>query len=110
MRGGTTKWILKEVARRYLPHAVVNRRKVGFRVPLDEWFRRDLRDAVWDRLTGPSSFVGETFNQKAVRQLLKRHDSGRFNEEARIWTLMSLQVWYETFFSGEALMAGADAR
>ncbi|MBB5642772.1 asparagine synthase (glutamine-hydrolyzing) [Cryobacterium roopkundense] len=98
VRNGTTKWVLKEVARRYLPAEVVDRRKVGFRVPLDQWFRSGLRDSMWDRLTGTDSFVANTFDRKAVRDLLERHESGRFSEENRIWTLMCLEVWHETFF------------
>lgn len=100
VRSGQTKWVLKEVARRYVPAAIVDRRKVGFRVPLDAWFRTSLRDSMFDRLTGPSSFVAEVFDRATVRRLLERHDQGRSNEESRIWTLMSLQVWHETFFSG----------
>jgi asparagine synthase (glutamine-hydrolysing) len=100
VRGRFTKWVLKEVARRYLPDEVVDRRKVGFRVPLDHWFRTDLRDSMWDRLTGTDSFVGQTFDRKAVTELLKRHGTGRFREEARIWTLMSLEIWHETLIRG----------
>lgn len=95
VRGGVTKWALKEVARRYLPDEVVDRRKVGFRVPLDSWFRSGLRDSMWDRLTGPESFVATALDRDAVVRLLERHESGTFNEEARIWTLMSLEVWHE---------------
>lgn len=95
VRGGVTKWALKEVARRYLPAEVVDRRKVGFRVPLDAWFRSGLRDSMWDRLTGPQSFVASTLDRGAVVRLLERHESGTYNEEARIWTLMSLEVWHE---------------
>ena len=95
VRRGVPKWLLKEVARRYLPAEVVDRRKVGFRVPLDQWFRTELRDDAWDRLTGSSSFVGSTLNRSAVVDLLRRHDSGKFNEESRIWTLMSLEVWHQ---------------
>ncbi|MDH6238269.1 asparagine synthase (glutamine-hydrolyzing) [Cryobacterium sp. CG_9.6] len=105
VRNGTTKWVLKEVARRYLPTEVVDRRKVGFRVPLDQWFRTGLRDSMWDRLTGKDSFVAQTFDQTAVRDLLKRHESGRFSEENRIWTLMCLEVWHETFFRAEGPVA-----
>lgn len=94
VRQGVTKWLLKEVAKRYLPAEIVDRRKVGFRVPLDQWFRSDLRDNVWDRLTG-GSFVGQTLDREVVRDILRRHDSGRFNEESRIWTLLSLEVWHE---------------
>lgn len=96
VRRGTTKWILKEVARRYLPSTVVDRRKVGFRVPLDSWFREGLRDVAWDRLTSNDSFVGQCMDRKMLRNLLVRHDGGRYNEESRIWTLMSLEVWHET--------------
>ncbi|MFH8251569.1 asparagine synthase (glutamine-hydrolyzing) [Microbacterium sp. B2969] len=99
VHSGQTKWVLKEVARRYLPAEIVDRPKVGFRVPLDSWFRTSLRDNVRDRLTGPSSFVAQTFDRNMIRAMLDRHDSGQFNEESRIWTLMSLEVWHETFFS-----------
>lgn len=98
VRHGSTKWLLKEVARRYLPDEVVDRRKVGFRVPLDAWFRSGLREAMWDRLTGPGSFVGETFDRAAVRSLLMRHESGAYSEENRIFTLLSLEVWHEAAF------------
>ena len=95
VRHGVTKWVLKEVARRHLPDEVVDRRKVGFRVPLDAWFRSGLRESMWDRLTGPSSFVADAFDRRQVRALLERHDSGQYNEESRLWTLMSLEVWHE---------------
>lgn len=96
VHSGTTKWVLKEVARRYLPAEVVDRRKVGFRVPLDDWFRTGLRDAMWDMLTGADSFVGDNLDRHLVRSMLTRHEGGRFNEESRIWTLMSLEVWHQT--------------
>lgn len=102
VRDAVPKWLLKEVAKRYLPEEIIYRRKVGFRVPLDEWFRTGLRESAWDRLTGPSSFVGSVFDRRAVRKLLARHDSGRFSEEARIWTLLSLEVWHEVCIEGWA--------
>lgn len=102
VRRGVPKWLLKEVARRYLPDEVVYRKKVGFRVPLDQWFRAGLRDAARDRLTGPSSFVGSTMNRSAVEGMLERHESGRSNEEIRIWTLMSLEMWHDVCIKGLA--------
>ncbi|WP_289018295.1 asparagine synthase (glutamine-hydrolyzing) [uncultured Ornithinimicrobium sp.] len=110
VRRGTTKWALKQVARRVLPDDVVDRRKVGFRVPLDAWFRSGLRDTVRDRLTGPTSFVAQTFDPAAVRRLVERHESGRFDEEPRIFTLLSLQVWHETFFGPDVSGGGQVSR
>lgn len=102
VRHGQTKWVLKEVARRYVPAEIVDRPKVGFRVPLDRWFRDGLKEAAWDRLTGPSSFVGSTLDGSEVRRILDAHDSGTSNEEMRIWTLLCLEVWHETFFRSKA--------
>lgn len=98
--GATTKWVVKEVARRHLPAEIVDRRKVGFRVPLDAWFRTGLRDMAGDLLLDRGSFVGEVMDRAAVSELLETHDSGRRDEEIRIWTLLSLEVWHQRFFRG----------
>jgi asparagine synthase (glutamine-hydrolysing) len=95
VRRGVTKWVLKEAAKRHLPAGVVDRPKIGFRVPLDRWFRAELRDMAWDRLTGTESWVGQTLDRVAVRALLERHQSGAANEEARLWTLLCLEVWHD---------------
>jgi asparagine synthase (glutamine-hydrolysing) len=97
VRGGVTKWVVKQVARRYLPADIVDRRKVGFRVPLDSWFRSGLREMAWDLLTGPSSFVAATLDRAAVVALLSGHDRAVRDEQARLWTLLSLEVWHREF-------------
>ena len=107
VRGGTTKWVLKEAARRHLPAEVVDRPKVGFRVPLDAWFRGGLRDTAWDRLTGTDSWVGQTLDRRALRTLLERHQQGAANEESRLWTLLCLEVWHECFFQSSSAQSGA---
>ena len=98
VRRGRTKWVVKEIARRHLPTELVDRRKVGFRVPLDAWFRGRLEDLAWDLLLSPQSFVGEVMDRRSVRRLLEGHRQGRRNEEIRIWTLLSLEVWHKVFF------------
>jgi asparagine synthase (glutamine-hydrolysing) len=99
VRGWTTKWVVKEVARRRLPDAVVDRQKMGFKVPLQKWFRGPLRDMAFDLLTGPSSFVATTFDRPAVSRLLKDHSAGDRDEWVRIWTLLSLEVWHRELAS-----------
>lgn len=94
VRHGVSKWVLKEVARRYLPADIVDRPKVGFKVPLDRWFRQGLRDMAVDLLTGPSSYVGNNLHGEMVTGLLDSHMRGERDEEARIWTLLSLEVWH----------------
>ena len=104
MRRGTSKWIIKEIARRYLPNDLVDRPKVGFTVPLDSWFRGSLKEMSFDLLTSRSSFVGNTFDRKYVLNLLNSHSEGRRDEQSRIWTLLSLEVWHRELFSRQLLI------
>jgi asparagine synthase (glutamine-hydrolysing) len=104
VRRGTSKWIIKEIARRYLPNDLVDRPKVGFTVPLDSWFRGSLKEMSFDLLTSRSSFVGNTFDRKYVLNLLNSHSEGRRDEQSRIWTLLSLEVWHRELLSRQLLI------
>jgi asparagine synthase (glutamine-hydrolysing) len=95
VRGARQKWILKEVARRYLPDRIVDRRKVGFRVPLDQWFRGHLCDMAWDLLLDRGSFVTTVMDRALITDLLEVHRCGRRDESIRIWTLASLEIWHD---------------
>lgn len=100
VHGKIGKWIVKEIARRYLPANIVDRKKVGFRVPLDEWFRGGLKDYVHDLLLGRDAFVSRYLDKKVVAALLDDHMRGRRNEELRLWTLLGLEVWQREFLRG----------
>jgi asparagine synthase (glutamine-hydrolysing) len=98
VRRGRTKWVVKQVARDFLPDHIVNRRKVGFRVPLDVWFRTGLRDFAADTLLDPASFTNQMFDPAVVRRLVESHLSGRRDEQLRLWPLLCLEVWHDVFF------------
>jgi asparagine synthase (glutamine-hydrolysing) len=101
VHSGTGKLIVKQIARRHLPANIVDRKKVGFRVPLDEWFRGGLRSFAHDALTSSDSFVASYFDRRRVARLLADHESGRRNEEIRLWTLLGLEVWHRAFMRGD---------
>jgi len=98
IRDGHSKWVVKEVARRHLPASIVDRRKVGFRVPLDAWFRTGLRELANDLLLRSGSFVGDQLARAPIARLLSDHERGRRDEEIRIWTLLCLEIWHQVFF------------
>jgi len=100
VKGKSGKWIVKEIARRHLPANIVDRKKVGFRVPLDEWFRGGLKDYAHDLLLGRDSFVSSYLSRAAIDTMLQDHTRGRRNEELRLWTLLGLEVWHRTFLRG----------
>jgi len=98
VRCGKTKWILKQVARSYLPAEIIDRPKVGFKVPFDDWFRNDLRVFAQDKLLGETSFSRQFLSRPFIERMLHRHMNERSDEASRIWTLLCLEVWHDTFF------------
>ncbi len=100
VKGRSGKWIVKEIARRHLPANIVDRKKVGFRVPLDEWFRGGLKDYAHDLLLGRDAFVSRYFERSPIEAMLQDHMRGRRNEELRLWTLLGFEVWHRTLKSG----------
>jgi asparagine synthase (glutamine-hydrolysing) len=97
VRRGITKWVVKEVARSYLPEEIVDRRKVGFRVPLDVWMRGELQEMTRDLLLDNGSFTSQVFDRSVVASLVDSHHQGRTSEEAALFTLLSLEIWHQTF-------------
>lgn len=100
VRGRTTKWVVKEVARRHLPAEIVDRPKVGFRVPLDAWFRDDLRHLAADLIYSPHSIASTRLDASLVRRIVDDHFTSRRSEELALWTLLSLELWNSSCIAG----------
>jgi len=79
VKGCTTKWILREAMKRLLPPEILERPKVGFRVPVNEWFRGPMREYLVDHLTGNDSRTRQYYNRPALDRVLGEHVSGRQN-------------------------------
>ena len=95
VRRGTTKWVLKKAAEKWLPHDVIYRRKRGLSVPIATWINRGLRGEV-DRLLAPENIHRRGFiNVGYVQRLLAEHRSGHANHARALWTLIMLQYWFE---------------
>jgi asparagine synthase (glutamine-hydrolysing) len=97
LRGRQTKWILRQAMKRLLPSRILNRRKVGFRVPVNEWFRGPLRDYLVDHLTGLSSRTSHYYEQGALNEILNTHIQGRTNHEKLLWSLLNLEIWHREY-------------
>jgi len=97
VRGRTTKWILREAMKRLLPQEILERPKVGFRVPVNEWFRGPMKDYLYDHLTGPAARTREYYNPAALDKLLSDHVKGRQNHEKLLWSLLNLEVWQREY-------------
>lgn len=97
VRGLSTKWILREAARKVLPSAIYRRPKVGFRVPVNVWFRGELRDYLLDHLQGPDSTTRMWYDARVLDRLLAEHLDGRQNHEKLLWSLLNLEIWHRQY-------------
>jgi asparagine synthase (glutamine-hydrolysing) len=95
MRGLGTKWLLRRVARRWLPASIVRRRKRGLSVPVAAWLNGGLSRAV-DRVCEPARLARQgLLNPRAVSQLVAEHRRGRLALTRGLWTLFVLQLWMD---------------
>jgi asparagine synthase (glutamine-hydrolysing) len=94
-KGGKT--VLRAAMDKILPPEIVRRKKVGFRVPIGEWFRGPYRNFVQDMLVSDASSVARMCNRTKLRGLVAEHIGGRQNHERVIWSLTNLEMFMRTF-------------
>jgi asparagine synthase (glutamine-hydrolysing) len=88
VRGSEGKYLLKKAMEPYLPHAVMYRPKMGFAVPLAQWFRGPLRQRVRDAVLGARLADTGLFNETYLKQLVDTHQSGLRDFSTPLWTLL----------------------
>jgi len=102
LQGLTTKRLLKETARRYLPAEIINQPKQGFEVPLAAWFRGELKGLLEERLARPELEKAGLLRPGAAGRLREAHLSGRRDLAQILWGLLVLELWLAKFKVGVA--------
>jgi asparagine synthase (glutamine-hydrolysing) len=90
LRRLTRKYVLKRLARRYLPGPIVDRKKHGFAVPIGGLIRTLFRERCRDLLLSRTNPVADWFERRAIEALLDEHLSGRRNHGKKLWVLCVL--------------------
>jgi asparagine synthase (glutamine-hydrolysing) len=93
--GDRTKAILRDAFADLIPREVDGRSKAGFGVPLDAWFRGELRGYVRDLLLAPNARYRDHISTEVVRRTVERHESGTANEGQRLWVLLCFERWLQ---------------
>jgi asparagine synthase (glutamine-hydrolysing) len=88
------KRLLKMAFPDLLPPENVNRRKMGFGVPVGEWFRGPLRDLLREALLDPKSLCQNYFRADELSRLMDDHLGGRDDHTGRLWALLMLEMWH----------------
>ena len=100
LRGRTTKYVLRQAMRDWLPAPILSRRKMGFPVPVGSWFRGPWRGLVDDLVLGDRARARGLFDPTATRRLVGEHTAGRDHAE-RLWALVNVELWHRIFLDGE---------
>ena len=107
--GRRGKTILVDTFADLLPASIQSRPKMGFGVPLDHWFRNELRPLLEDILLDHTATSRGYFRPEAVRRLVDEHVSNRWDHSYRLWSLVCLEVWHRMYLDTSTPPASAPA-
>jgi len=98
-RNGKGKYLLRKLLARYVPEALFDRPKMGFGVPIDGWFRGELKELLLDYLSPERLKREGLFAPDAVEQKLKDHFDQRAYHQYRLWALLMWEMWRERWLA-----------
>jgi len=88
------KHIFKETFKNFVPASVVQRKKMGFGIPLGPWFRGHLKDMFQDTVLSPEALARGYFQPETIKNLWAQHQSGQRDNGYRLWALLILELWF----------------
>ncbi len=89
--------MLREAGRELLPPELRKRPKGGFRMPVADWLRGELREPLLDHLQGAGSLTRKYYDSGALDRALDEHLKQKHNHESLLWTLLNLEIWHRTY-------------
>jgi len=95
IKNGQGKWLLRQLLYKYVPKKLIDRPKMGFGVPIDNWLRGPLREWA-ENLLEPSKLQQEGFfNVSAVRKKWDEHISKKRDWQYQLWDILMFQAWLD---------------
>jgi asparagine synthase (glutamine-hydrolysing) len=106
-RRGRGKRLLREAFGHLLPREVFTRPKMGFGVPLDHWFRHELKSLTADLLLSPTARCLAWFRPEAIQALWNAHQSRSYDHSNRLWALLMFESWLREWASSTATVSNS---
>ena len=100
LRGGVTKWGLRQAMKGVLPEVILNRPKMGFPVPFGSWVRGSFRHVLDEFVLSERVFSRGIFDPGFIKGLVDRHHSGE-NHDERLWHLLNFEIWNRIYVDGQ---------
>ncbi len=95
LKDGKQKILLKEIVHKHIPESIMNRPKMGFGVPLEEWMRKDLKELFLSTLNPNNINSAGVLNAKIVSHMIDAFLDGKLEQFQRIWLIFVFQQWYQ---------------
>ncbi|HZZ43176.1 MAG TPA: asparagine synthase (glutamine-hydrolyzing) [Tepidisphaeraceae bacterium] len=90
------KHLLHQAFANDLPSQIFTRKKMGFALPIGQWFRTTLRPLLQDTLLSSASFASQHFHLPTLQNLLHRHQSQQQDHSQRLYALLMLELWWQS--------------
>jgi asparagine synthase (glutamine-hydrolysing) len=97
IRGGETKFLLRQVLSRHVPKELIDRPKMGFGIPVNRWLRNELRPLLDEYLGGERVRREGFLRPEGVDRVVREHLSGRRDHQYRLWALLVFAMWRERY-------------
>lgn len=94
-RLGEQKYILKKLVHKYIPESIMNRPKMGFGVPLEQWCNNELRSYFYNTLDAKKLKDQGIIDYSLVSEMLNAYDKGKLTNFQRLWSIFTFQSWYD---------------
>ncbi|QDS91313.1 Asparagine synthetase [glutamine-hydrolyzing] 1 [Roseimaritima multifibrata] len=99
-RGRRGKLLLRSTFEKEIPASIWTRPKMGFGVPISDWFRNELKPMVHDLLLDPNAKLNQYMRPEAIASMVQLHVSGQQNHSYRLWNLLVLEKWLRRWTGG----------
>jgi asparagine synthase (glutamine-hydrolysing) len=95
--GGTSKRLLKDAVRPWIPDRVLDRPKQGFSMPIADWLRQELRALPAAILLSSTARGRGLFRPAEIERLIIDHQTGARDNANKLWALLQLELWFQTY-------------
>src|SRR5207237_8468190 len=109
LRGWRTKYLARHTFQGLLVKEAVDRKKMGFTVPVAKWLRGELRSLLQDALLSSRAQSRSYLRQDRVRDLIYEHLKGTADHSALLWALLMLEMWHWEFIDAAPLTSAYSA-
>lgn len=95
IKGSATKYLLRILAKKYLPLEIINQPKRGFEIPLKRWVETELKDIIYDYIGSANALHHDFIEKKFISKLMNNEVKISAEKRAKIlWMIFSMEVWY----------------